>query len=633
MRLSVALLATACQATSTLPAATFDPAGGFFDTPWPSDARRTAEGASDWSGFPNPTGTELLDTYLAATRLRTGAALNAPMYVRFDGDIAIDAVPGGAETAGLASPIQLADVDPRSPTFGQRVPVDWEWLANDASYHPARVLSVAPIEGFPLRPLTTYALVITAALASRPDAFDAAWSGDGAFADSLAPLRDALPFLGLDERDVAVATVFTTMDATEPMDHVARFVLDHVQPAVFQHDLEALDDLGPYEVLRSNYMTPMFMSGAPPWADEGGAFVFADDGTPEIQRWEPMRLSVVVPKDQAEPADGWPVLISLHGTGGDYRTFCNSTSDMEIATWATGMGVLGLSIDLPLHGAREAPGTVIDLHSFNVLQPDSALHIHRQAAADALFLLRGIVDHEAAYGEPLTFNHPDGRVLHLDTSRVAIIGHSQGGITTALALPWMGERLQAAVMSGTGGLLAITAVERDNDYDIPTLIRSLLDFQDDEELTEKHPVLGLVQSLVEITDPINYGRYWFSEDGGLAGASPTDVLMTSGLRDDMTPYRTSEALAAAASAPFAGRRWSAATGMLLRGLDARRLPVEDDMYGWDGEPITAGLSQWNDGTHFVIFEEPAARDVARNFVWSALIEDSPRIFAGDLPQP
>lgn len=630
MRLFVALFATACQSTSTLPAAVFAPDGDFFDAPWPSDARVTAEGSSDWTGFPNPTATELLDTYIGASTLRAGAALNAPMYVRFAGDIAIEAVAAGAETVSDTSPLFLADVDPRSPGFGARVPIDWEWMAEEANYHPDRLLAVAPIAGFPLRPRTTYALVVTTALAARPEAFDAVWDSDDAWGRSLHPLRDALPFLGVAEREVAVATVFTTMDATEPMEHVARFLLERVQPAVFGRDLEPIDEIGAYEVLRSNYMTPMFMSGEPPWDNAGGAFVFREDGLPEVQRWEPMRMSVVVPKDRPEPPDGWPVLISLHGTGGDYRTFCSSDSEFEIGQWATEMGVLGLSIDLPLHGAREAEGTVIDLHSFNVLQPESALHIHRQAAADALFLLRGVVDHEAAYGEPLVFNRPDGGTIRLDPSRVAVIGHSQGGITTALALPWMGQRIQGAMMSGTGGLLAITAVERDTDYDIPGLIRSLLDFRDDEELTEKHPVLGLVQSLVEITDPINYGRHWFAEDAGFTGAAPTDVLLTSGLRDDMTPYRTSEALAAASAVPFAGPRWSAATGMLLRGLDTQTLPLDANAVGWDGVPVTAGISQWDAGTHFVIYQDDVARDIARNFIYTTLF-DTPRIERGDVP--
>ena len=39
------------------------------------------------------------------------------------------------------------------------------------------------------------------------------------------------------------------------------------------------------------------------------------------------------------------------------------------------------------HGPRGTPDTRIEIHSFNVLAPDSALHIHRQAVTDLLVLL------------------------------------------------------------------------------------------------------------------------------------------------------------------------------------------------------------------------------------------------------
>jgi hypothetical protein len=185
----------------------------------------------------------------------------------------------------------------------------------------------------------------------------------------------------------------------------------------------------------------------------------------------------------------------------------------------------------------------------------------------------------------------------------------------------MGELVEGAVLSGAGGLLAITAVERDADYDIPTLIRTLLDFDEDESLTELHFILGMVQSIVESTDPVNYAPYWFHEYADLTGQAPTPVLLTSGIRDDQTPSRTAEALATAAYAPFAGRRYSAAVPMMLRGLDSETMPVAANRYAWNGAPITAGLSQWADGDHFVVFSDVEARDIVRTFVQSTLDGD------------
>lgn len=609
----LALLLTACTEPTAGPLAVFNPAGGFFDTPWPSDARADADGHADWTGFPNPTALPLLDTFLDRASQTAGAATNAAMYLKFDRPIPWERLPGPAASMSATSPLQLVDVDPRSPTFGQRVPVRFEPSSEGGAYIDADVVPVAPEAGWPLRPGTTYALLVTTVLA-RPDArFEAALrdGGDGsAWAEALAPLRAALPVLELRERDIAVATVFTTQRPTDDMGRVARFLEERVTPPVLGPEVVFQQDIGDYRVWRLDTTTPMFMSGEPPWADEGGAFVWRDDGLPVVQRWEPMRISVVTPVDlSAPPEGGWPVLVSLHGTGGHWRSFANSSSEFEIGQWMAGLGMVGVSFDLPLHGAREAPGTAIDLHSFNVLQPDSATHIHRQGAADLLYLLRGL------RAGP-TFVLDDGTEVPINPDRVVVIGHSQGGITTALAAPWLGKDVQGAVMSGTGGLLAITAVERDNDYDFPAIIRGLLQMEEAEPLTELHPVLGLVQSLVEVTDPINYARFWHQEPVD-AGEAPLNALLTTGLRDDMTPFRTAEALGAAAGLPWAGPRYTAAPGSILHELPTLRLPVQDDVVGFDDALHTSAVSQWDAGTHFVIFEDEDARDVVRQFVYGA----------------
>lgn len=607
-----ALLLSACTSAASGPVAVFDPGSeGFFDTPWPSDARLTDAGVLDWAGFPNPTDIALIEQFIAAGDKHPGAPHNAPIYLRFDAPVDTWRLPDPADSASRAAAVQIVDVDPRSPQFGQRIPYEWELREVEGAYVPSNLLAVAPLPGWPLRPRTTYAVFATRVLGQPNATFTEQWTGEGPWATALAPLRAALPALGFERQDLAIATVFTTGDPTEELDGIARFLGERVEPPSFTPALEHLDDRAAYTVYRTHYTTPIFMSGERPYDQSGGAFEYRDDGMPLVQGWDPMRMSVVTPLDlSAPPEAGWPVLIYLHGTGGDYRTFCNSNADLEVATWLAPLGIVGLGIDLPLHGPRGNDDTIIDLHSFNVLQPDSALHLHRQAAADLIYLLHGLA-------EGPTFTLPDGTELKLDPDRVLVMGHSQGGITAAVALPWIGGLSRGTVLSGAGGLLAITAVERDSDYDFPGLIRDLLAFESDEVLTQLHPVLGMVQSLVEPTDPINYAPYWFRRDGDLFGQSPTPVLITSGIRDDQTPSRTGEALAASAGAPFVGKRYSAAVPMLLLDLDSQRLPVERNVTAWDGSPVTTGFSQWQDGDHFVLFTDAAARDLVRTFVVSA----------------
>lgn len=144
--------------------------------------------------------------------------------------------------------------------------------------------------------------------------------------------------------------------------------------------------------------------------------------------------------------------------------------------------------------------------SFNYLNPASVRANFRQAAIDTFSLSRFVRE---SLMVPAS-KSPTGAEICFDSSRVSYFGHSQGGITGALAAafesdtgPW--------IFSGAGGGIAITAMERNDFVNIKELLKFLLYIADtDEPMTEMHPTVRLLQTLGEVTDPVNYSPAWFS---------------------------------------------------------------------------------------------------------------------------
>jgi hypothetical protein len=608
--LLAALAAAACAERDDPPVGpnpVFEPGSpGFFDTPWPSDLRRDKDPDGDTisvEAFPNPLGITLIDDYLLRADALDGFGTSSPVYVGFDGplDPALMPTPAGSRETGSA--VVLVDVDPRSPYRGERFPVQWEQFAYpDSAYAPEHLLAVAPVFGWPLRPATRYALIVTTGAARR----SAAWAErpvDPA-------LEETLPLVGVDLEDIAVATVFTTQDPVGELAGMAWSVQNELGAPDLDQVLEHLFDHSTYTSWRTHYRSPVFTQGEPPYQTQGGSFEFDSEGRAKIARWDDMRLAVCTPVGVEAPPEGWPVVIYQHGTGGAYRGFCDSEGAFEVAKRLGAVGVIGLGIDQPLHGNRPGADAASDLTHFNILNPDGARTNFRQGALDAIYLARALAR------KPATFSTPDGQRFVTDPDRVMFYGHSQGGLTGALAAPFFAGDVQAAVLSGAGGVLAITVVTRKDIIDFEELVRQLLGIPAEEPLSPLHPTLGLVQTLVEVTDPVNYAPYWHSQPGTWVNHQPTPVLLTSGTLDSATPYPTAVALAAAGRLPLIGEPATRAEAVRMRIGEPMALPRFDTVRTFTGSWQTSGFAQFYGGTHFVVFEEQAASDLTTNWIES-----------------
>jgi len=623
-------------------------AESFWDLPWPLDTRRLENGNIALQGFPNPADSPIFNEYIAfGEEVMTGFGTNAPAYLRFDGGVRLpewteEAVEASAACAG---PVRILDIDPDSPDYGACVPARWRFVADNNAdpFLAGNLVIVAPYWGFPLRGGNTYAVYLVDLEASDgfvtgSEELQSLLRGEGSgdlqtayqpFADYL--VADALaagvsgeepilaegdeePVDGVDVRWIAHATVFTTEDPTAEMAVLSDYVQNGPDLLTWEGDIVTLDDDHPefqddYEVREGAYWAPNFQQGDKPYADEGGGFAFDGNGDPIVELDELVPFAVGMPRpifDQ--PEDGWPVVLHAHGTGGDRWSHVTRSGDLSPGALAANRGFLSIGIPQPFHGDRwpdDQPGN-ISILSFNFTNPDSGRSTFRQGGLDTLSLLR-FVQKEFVDGGAIADAYPD---LRINPEQIYFLGHSQGGMTGSLIIPFT-DGIDGWVLSGAGGGLSIVVLQRTDPIDFHQTVLIALGDPPGTLLFEMHPAIALVQTLTEVTDPVNYGPKWIRDN-----PRPTSVLLTEGLHDEQTPADTAETLAVSAGLPLADPyRERNVFGLDLRGLRPTDTPYGGNLTNASGDAVTGGLAQF-DSNHFAIFNEGQAALLWANFLKS-----------------
>jgi hypothetical protein len=613
----------------------------FFDHPWPSDLR-LENGSPRLTGYYNPRSLPILDDYVASVKgALDGFSPAASGFLRFTGPIdeaTLPATPKDGLDPGAS--VQLIDIDPASPEHGRRKLVSLEWRAEEGVYYRPNTLAFMPTIGTPLRVRTRYALVVTDALQAKaggPVAQRAELAmvvGATPFDDStraqssaLAPAITEIESAGIDPSRVVHLAVFTTGDPTKELMAVRDAVTkDIAAPTVDPSTWSLGDSKIDFDEYTARYgPSPNYQAGNIPYTYEsdGGGFVF-QDGAPVMQNTFDLRFSITVPLEAKcpMPPDGYPIVLFAHGTGGSYKSHISRGTAQSLAQHC----LASMGVDQIFHGDR--PGAPADgskrteqILFYNFQNPVAARTNARQSAIDEVQRARLFTESHMSIPASVTLTKQE---IRFDAKKLMFFGHSQGGLNGPLFTAIDPSAL-GAVFSGSGALISIGLLEKTKPDPSPAaLVRTLLLGLDDGEAAELdvfHPAMSLLQTIIDVEDPIHYGRLQATEPR--SGFAPKSIYLTEGINPDGTgdSYAPPHGIEAHALCiglppelpmqhPIVELAWSGAQPVTV---DAGGLA--GNLGGGDASGV---LGQWavpqGDDGHYVVFNVPAAREQAAKFL-------------------
>ena len=585
---------------------------GFYALPYPNDLRIKPDGLIDLTGIPRPN--TLLNDYLDTIGAQQkGFGLTSALYLRFEGPISNGSLPPDPEASrGEDASIYLVNVDAASPTYGDRIPLEFRFEQEAGESIGENWLGCLPFPGFVMAEGTTYALVVTNRLQSAGGGsilttsdFRAVMGEEVPEEARLAgaqqvyqPLLAYLDDVGGDERgDVVNAAVFTTQNATGVLGKF-REVIRRDVPVPIARGVNIRAQPEDSVIYVGVYDSPNFQSGIFPYRtlDNGGGFELdPDTGEPILQGSFELRFAMSLPTSPM-PAAGWPVVLYGHGTGGDFRSWESDGTGVRLAK----EGIALVSIDQPMHGVRLEGGDP-QTTFFNFLNPLAGRGNVIQSALEGFELVRFVENFE------FTDVDPYAREIRFDSSKIGYFGHSQGS-TTGLPFVAQEPQIKGAVFSGAGGLLYLTMLFKTLPFDVPSIVALIVR---DTPLDRFHPALALMQAFFEPADAIAYGRLLVDEPP--EANSPKNVFVTQGLTDRYTPIPSIEALATAIGVNLVVPQEREVAGLDLLGKEVLSVPAT----GNAGE-VTSVMAQYHEANgsdgHFVVFDIAAAQVQTSRFL-------------------
>jgi hypothetical protein len=619
----------------------------YYDVPWPSDLRKDPDGTIHIAGMYDPAQNPILETYEATAKgLFDGFSPTADGYFRFTDPIDVTTLPADPKASlDPSASVQLIDIDPASPTKGQRHLAQTFWRADDGVYWLHNTLTIGPALGYPLSPKTKYAIVVTSALkpaagGSFSPASDLSQIlGLSALSDRVKSAHDAMAAdvaavvaAGIPANQIVHFTSFTTNDPTADLFAIAdNFASQVAAPTIEAGTLKQDTSTTDYDAYQGRYSpSPNYQAGTPPYSQpsDGGNFVFDASGKPVLQNTFDMQFTLVVPNATKcpMPAAGYPIVLYAHGTGGDYTSIITEGNSVGQAVAEQCLASIG--INQPFSGDRPGAPSASDpnlegdedLLFFNLNNPAAARSNGRQGAVDVMQEARLFTETKITIDAATS---KTGAVISFDPTKIIFFGHSEGGVNGPLFLA-SSNVARGGVLSGTGAMIVVALLEKTEPQpSVAAAVKTLLGLyhpEDAAELNLFHPVINLAQTIVDATDPVNYmGRIIGNPRTGFTSKSiyQTEGVNSDGTGDSYAPPHGIELASVALGLPVQTPVIHPIAEAAFSGLGSITVPAGGLSGNLANGNASGVLGQFNpapnDDGHFVVFDVPACRLQAATF--------------------
>jgi hypothetical protein len=569
-----------------------------FGAPFPSEHRRNSDGSLRVSDLPNPQSNFLVTKVHELAGELEGFSTTSPIHFTTTGPIAERSLPQTLEASvAESSGVALIDVDPNSPTLGRRQPIRVQFEADGGPYGAPNMLSILPAQGFPLRPSTLYAAVVTTALETssdsqvrRSDVVERLASGldvDGLSSSATSSYQRALETLaelGVDAPLIAGLSIFRTGD---PLGEFRRAVASassiYEMPSAPTITFEA--QYADYCTFRTSIPMPVFQSGTPPYTLEGGNWGWDQAGQLVLDHEEVARIELTIPR-RAMPPSGYPLAVFIRaGAGADFPLSERGRHDAQgmnaegagsgPARELSQVGIAGISVDGPHTGPRNVSGQAEDATIINVLNPAALRDNLRQSALEIVLLARSL-DALRFDSTGCTDASPEVR---FDVSHPTLIGHSLGATIAPLVFA-VEPRFSAMMLGGAGASWIENILWKKRPLELRPAAAAILGYSGPTQVDAFDPAVGLYQWATESADTQVYAPQ------ALEGEAARHVFVVQGVLDNYIPPPVANALTLPLGVELAGESVDARTEFTpleallpLAGRSVRTLPIRGNLRG------------------------------------------------------